>query len=88
MTTPRSALAIAEDALRLRRFEQDRAAVCKALGIVDDESADLPAMVHALKVRDERRAALLKRIDQTLRNHVCVIDFVPECRDIAMEFGR
>jgi hypothetical protein len=31
--------------LKLRRLEQDRRALCQALGIVDDDSADIPWVV-------------------------------------------
>jgi hypothetical protein len=75
-------------AAHLIRLTGERQAICKALGVVNDASLDLPAVAHALKVRDERQVALLRRIDLALSQSVVALDFVSLRQEISTEVPR
>lgn len=62
MTAPRPALAIAKEQLRLRHLELDRAAMCQVVGIVDDETADLPLFVANMMAKQRRLADVVRVI--------------------------
>ena len=55
-------LQAANDALALRRFSADRRMLCQLLGIVDDETADLPLLVANIMAKQRRLDDLLRSV--------------------------
>jgi len=84
---PRPALAVANEQLRLRRLEQDRAAICKALGIVDDESADLPLLVANMMAKQRRLDDLLRAIARRIDRSAASYELADVVRVIGQEVG-
>ncbi len=64
------------EGLKLRRLEIDRAAMCQVIGIVDDESADLPLFVANMMAKQRRWEHLLRQVATELRSPTQRLDDV------------